>query len=193
MLQKVMADLAEFLEHEDRYGVRSMPGGFLPDLCPGFGLLTVAVLLTVVLPAFSMLQECSRSALPTLILPENQRIPSSALPWIVPGLRVSPAGLRWYIRSPRGAEVWVPLKLRLPVMVRLSRAALSRFARTLGTLVKSGVSRCRRWKIVENTIGTALLAKLIRVGRETRGGILAAPLRKLGFFPKTVIQMIACG
>jgi type II secretory pathway component PulF len=74
-------------------------------------------------------------------------------------------------------------------------AALSRFARTLGTLVKSGVSLLPALKIVENTIGNRVLAKLIsRVAEETRGGdSLAAPLRKLGVFPKTVIQMIAVG
>ena len=72
---------------------------------------------------------------------------------------------------------------------------MSRFARTLGTLVKSGVSLLPALKIVENTIGNRVLAKLIsRVAEETRGGdSLAAPLRKLGVFPKTVIQMIAVG
>jgi type II secretory pathway component PulF len=72
---------------------------------------------------------------------------------------------------------------------------LSRFARTLGTLVKSGVSLLPALKIVENTIGNRVLAKLIsRVAEETRGGdSLAAPLRKLGVFPRTVIQMIAVG
>jgi len=88
------------------------------------------------------------------------------------------------------------MKLRLPVMGSVFRAAaLSRFARTLGTLVKSGVSLLPALKIVENTIGNRVLAKLIsRVAEETRGGdSLAAPLRKLGVFPKTVVQMIAVG
>ena len=50
-------------------------------------------------------------------------------------------------------------------------------------------------KIVENTIGNIVLAKLIsRVAEETRGGdSLAGPLRKLGIFPKTVVQMINVG
>jgi type II secretory pathway component PulF len=74
-------------------------------------------------------------------------------------------------------------------------AALSRFARTLGTLAKSGVSLLPALKIVENTIGNIALAKLIaQVGEETRGGdSLAAPLRKLGIFPKTFVQMINVG
>src|SRR5438477_2200647 len=114
----------------------------------------------------------------------------------VPALAGAVARLRWYIRSPGGAEVWDRLKLRLPVMGSVFRAAaLSRFARTLGTLVKSGVSLLPALKIVENTIGNRVLSKLIsRVAEETRGGdSLAAPLRKLGVFPKTVIQMISVG
>ncbi len=74
-------------------------------------------------------------------------------------------------------------------------AALSRFARTLGTLVKSGVSLLPALKILVNTIGNLALAALIaQVSEETRGGdSLATPLRRLGIFPKTVIQMINVG
>jgi type II secretory pathway component PulF len=74
-------------------------------------------------------------------------------------------------------------------------AALGRFARTLGVLVKSGVSLLPGLKIVENTIGNLVLARQIaRVAEETRGGdSLATPLRKLGIFPRTAVQMIAVG
>jgi type II secretory pathway component PulF len=65
----------------------------------------------------------------------------------------------------------------------------------LGTLAKSGVSVLPALKIVENTIGNLVLAKAIaQVAEETRGGdSLATPLRKLGIFPRTAIQMIAVG
>jgi type II secretory pathway component PulF len=74
-------------------------------------------------------------------------------------------------------------------------AALSRFARTLGTLVKSGVSLLPALKIVENTIGNRILARQVAsVAEETRGGdSLATPLRKLGIFPRTMVQMIDVG
>jgi type II secretory pathway component PulF len=74
-------------------------------------------------------------------------------------------------------------------------AALGRFARTLGTLVGSGVSLLPALKIVESTIGNLVLAGFVaRVAEETRGGdSLAAPLRELGVFPRTAIQMISVG
>ena len=198
VLQKVMADLADLLEHEDEVRSEVLSAVAYPIFVLGFGVLTVAVLLTVVLPRlFSMLQEMLHALpLPTLILLKISAFLHRHWPWIVPGLAALLAGLRWYVRSPRGAEMWDQMKLRLPVMGSVFRmAALSRFARTLGTLVKSGVSLLPALKIVENTIGNRVLAKLIsRVAEETRGGdSLAAPLRKLGVFPRTVIQMIAVG
>jgi len=61
--------------------------------------------------------------------------------------------------------------------------------------VKSGVSLLPALKIVENTIGNRVLARQIAlVAEETRGGdSLAAPLRKLGIFPRSVVQMIDVG
>ena len=98
--------------------------------------------------------------------------------------------------DPRGAENWDRVKLRLPVLGSVFRAAaLGRFARTLGTLARSGVSLLPALKIVENTIGNRVLARQIaRVAEDTRGGnSLATPLRKLGIFPRTVVQMIDVG
>jgi type II secretory pathway component PulF len=62
-------------------------------------------------------------------------------------------------------------------------------------LARSGVSLLPALKIVENTIGNLVLAKIVaQVAEETRGGdSLAAPLRKLNVFPRTVVQMISVG
>lgn len=112
------------------------------------------------------------------------------------GLVVLVLGLRQLLRSEPGAEAWDKLKLHIPVVGPVFRtAALGRFARTLGTLVKSGVSLLPALRIVEHTIGNRILARQIaQVAEETRGGdSLAAPLRKLGLFPRTVVQMIDVG
>ncbi|MDB6108933.1 MAG: ral secretion pathway protein [Pedosphaera sp.] len=198
VLPKVMADLAELLEHEDEVRSEVLAAVSYPVFVLGFGLFTVVILLTVALPRlFSMLQDMLQVLpLPTLILLRVSGVLHHYWPWIFSGVAGVVAALRWYFRTPQGAEVWDSAKLRLPIMGAVFRAAaLSRFARTLGTLVKSGVSLLPALKIVENTIGNLVLAKLIaQVAEETRGGdSLAAPLRKLGIFPKTVIQMINVG
>jgi general secretion pathway protein F len=198
VLPKVMADLADFLEHEDEVRSEVLAAVSYPAFVLGFGLFTVTILLTVVLPRlFSMLQEMLQVLpLPTLILLKVSGSLHRHWPWLSIGLAGTIVGLRWYFRSPKGAEAWDRWKLKLPVLGSVFRAAaLTRFARTLGTLVRSGVSLLPALKIVENTIGNRVLAGLIsQVAEETRGGdSLATPLRKYGVFPRTVIQMIDVG
>jgi general secretion pathway protein F len=198
VLPKVMADLAELLEHEDDMRGEVNTAMAYPIFVLGFGFLTVAVLLTVVMPKlFSMLTEMSTSLpVPTLILLRVSGFIQAYWIPLVAGTAAALGGLRWYLRTPRGAARWDGFKLELPVLGGIYRAAaLSRFARTLGTLERSGVSLLPSLKIVEKTIGNVVLGKLIaQVAEETRGGdSLAAPLRKLGIFPKSVVQMISVG
>lgn len=197
VLPKVMLDLADLLEHEDEVRGEVKAAVAYPLFVLGFGVVTVTVLLTWVLPRlFGMLQEMAVLPLPTLIL---LRV-SGFMHHYWPGVAVVVLGLGiggWYfLRTAEGAELWDRLKLRLPVIGSVFRAAaLSRFARTLGTLAKSGVSLLPALKIVENTIGNRVLARQVaRVAEETRGGdSLAGPLRKLNLFPRTVVQMIDVG
>jgi general secretion pathway protein F len=198
VLPKVMLDLADLLEHEVEVRGEVVSAIAYPVFVLVFGIATVTVLLTVVLPKlFSMLQDMLPILpLPTLILLKVSHGLHSYWPWILAGLAPVIFGGRWYLRTPRGAENWDRIKLRIPLIGAVVRAAaLGRFARTLGTLVKSGVSLLPALKIVENTIGNQILAQQVAsVAEETRGGdSLAAPLRKLGIFPKTMIQMIDVG
>jgi general secretion pathway protein F len=198
VLPKVMIELADLLEHEDEVRDEVKAAVAYPAFVLVFGLCTVSVLLTVVLPRlFSMLQDMLPVLpLPTLILLNISKVLHQYWPWIVAGLAIAIFGVRWYRRTPQGAEVWDRVKLRLPMVGSVVRsAALGRFARTLGTLVRSGVSLLPALKIVESTIGNRILARQVsHVAEETRGGdSLATPLRKLGIFAGSVVQMIAVG
>lgn len=197
-LPKVLRDLASLLEHEDEVRSEVVAAVAYPIFVLGFGIFTVILLLTVVLPRlFGMLTEMMDVLpLPTLILLKL----SSTLHqygWAILILAVVLGfGLRHFLKSESGARVWDQFKLKIPLIGGIFRsAALGRFARTLGTLVRSGVSLLPALKIVENTIGNRVLAQAIsRVSEDTRGGqSLAAPLRKLGLFPHSVVQMIDVG
>lgn len=197
-LPKVMGDLADLLEHEDEVRGEVVAAVSYPLFVLAFGVITVGVLLTVVLPKlFGMLQEMVQVLpLPTLILLKVSGLLSRHWPWML-GLAVLAGwAARKYLKTPGGAYRWDSLKLSLPLIGPVFRsAALGRFARTLGTLARSGVSLLPALKIVEHTIGNLALADLVsRVAEETRGGdSLAGPLRKFGVFPKTAIQMISVG
>lgn len=197
-LPKVLSDLADLLEHEDEVRGEVQAAVAYPLFVLFFGILTVTILLTVVLPRlFGMLQEMlDVLPLPTLILLRVSHALHEYWPWLLGGTIATILGVRWYLRKPEGARIWDNIKLRLPVIGGVFRsAALGRFARTLGTLEKSGVSLLPALKIVENTIGNRVLAAQVAlVAEETRGGdSLAGPLRKLGLFPRTVVQMIEVG
>jgi len=198
LLAKVMADLANLLEHEDEVRGEVAAAVAYPIFVLAFGIVTVTVLLTVVLPRlFSLLQDMLPVLpLPTLVL---LRVSGFLQQWwgaVLLALGAIIVGGRSYLRSAQGRLMWDKVKLRLPLMGAVFQAAaLGRFARTLGTLVKSGVSLLPALKIVENTIGNLVLSALIaKVSEETKGGdSLAGPLRKVGLFPRTAIQMISVG
>jgi type II secretory pathway component PulF len=198
VLPKVMNDLADLMEHEDEVRGEVVAAVAYPLFVLCFGVVTVTVLLTVVLPRlFSMLQDMLKVLpLPTLILLKISETLNAHWLLILTAVAGVASFLTWHIHSPRGTQQWDRFKLRIPLIgpVFMS-AALGRFARTLGTLVKSGVSLLPALKIVENTIGNQILAaQIARVAEETRGGdSLAAPLRKLGVFPRSVVQMIDVG
>lgn len=197
-LPTVMADLANLLEHEDEVRGEVLGAVAYPGFVLCFGVLTVVVLLVFVLPRlFSMLDEMSNALpLPTLILLGVSRTLHKDWVLLLLGAIAVGGGIFWYLRTPKGAEAWDRVKLRIPLVGTVFRsAALGRFARTLGTLARAGISLLPALKIVENTIGNRILAQQIaRVAEETRGGdSLAGPLRKLGIFPRTVVQMIEVG
>jgi general secretion pathway protein F len=198
VLPKVMADLAVLLEHEDEVRDEIILAIGYPAFVLSFGVVTVTILLTVVLPRlFGMMQDMLPVLpMPTVILLAVSHGFHQFWPWILGCLIAVITAGRWYQHTLSGAERWDNIKLHLPMIGPVVRAAaLSRFARTLGTLAKSGVSLLPALKIVENTIGNRILAKQVAsVAEETRGGdSLAAPLRKLRLFPRTMIQMIDVG
>jgi general secretion pathway protein F len=72
---------------------------------------------------------------------------------------------------------------------------ISRFTRTLGTLLQGGVPALTALDIVKNVVGNTVLANIIQKARENvrEGEPIADPLRRSGLFPPVVVQMVAVG
>jgi general secretion pathway protein F len=86
--------------------------------------------------------------------------------------------------------------LSLPYLGTLfKKVALARFARTLATLLKSGVNLLTALDIVKNVVNNALLSRAIEEARESirEGQSIAPPLKKSGLFPPMLVHMIAVG
>ncbi len=117
--------------------------------------------------------------------------------WLLLLLAVGAAYLlRRYAATPKGREVLDGQLLRLPAFGTLIRMiAVSRFTRTLGTLLESGVPTLTALDIVQNVVGNSVLADAVRKARENvrEGESIADPLRRSGLFPPVVVQMVSVG
>ena len=102
---------------------------------------------------------------------------------------------RW-IRTERGRERWDVIKLTAPVFGKMNRlVAVSRFCRTLSTLLVSGVPIVSALQIVERVVGNTVLARAIHEATVniTEGQSISAPLKASGQFPPLVTHMVAIG
>jgi type IV pilus assembly protein PilC len=105
-------------------------------------------------------------------------------------------GFKWYYSTDSGHWNLDKLKLRIPVIGELvQKMAISRFSRTLGTLVNSGVPVLRALEIVSETAGNVVMAKAVTDARGCvrEGQKISAPLEASGMFPPMVTQMIDIG
>lgn len=98
--------------------------------------------------------------------------------------------------SPNGAKQWDAISLRLPIVGPTVRmVAVSRFTRTLATLLNGGVPMLVALDIVKNVVNNHVLAKAIDEARSniSEGESIAGPLKKSGQFPPIVIHMVNIG
>jgi type IV pilus assembly protein PilC len=104
--------------------------------------------------------------------------------------------IRQYYATPPGRKQIDGALLRAPVLGDLLRkSAVSRFTRTLGTLVSSGVSILEGLEITAKTAGNRVIHDAVMESRQSIAGgeTIAAPLEKSAVFPPMVISMIAVG
>jgi general secretion pathway protein F len=101
-----------------------------------------------------------------------------------------------WTRSKDGRMVWDSFALRLQVLGELVRTInVSRFARTLGTMLHSGVPMLRALETAKQIVGNVLIQQAVEEAKRavTEGESLAQTLKKSGHFPPTMIHMVAVG
>jgi type IV pilus assembly protein PilC len=114
---------------------------------------------------------------------------------IIAGIGAYVAVIRYYKTTPGKLQI-DKLMLSLPVLGDLLRkSAVSRFTRTLGTLISSGVSILDGLEITARTAGNMVIHNAVMESRASIAGgeTIAAPLQKSKVFPPMVISMIAVG
>ncbi len=197
-LDVVLVRLADFTEAQARLRSKIIGTMIYPAAMLVIGTLVLAALFTVVIPKITKIFEDTQVTLPwtTRALIGFSSFVSRF--WWVLFLLVA-AGiwglLRWR-RTPAGLAAWDRRLLTVPIFGRLVRTiAIGRFARTLSTLLKSGVPLLVAMDIVKNIVGNVRLAEVIEQARQAiqEGESIAAPLKRSGEFPPLVHHMVAVG
>jgi type IV pilus assembly protein PilC len=198
ILDTILMRLATFMEKNDAL-IRKVKGAMIyPAVILSVAVIAITVLLIFVIPVFESMFASVGLALP---LPTRVVIGLSRFLkhyWYIVGGVI--AGIAWMVRryyaTPNGKLSIDRFMLRVPVLGDvLRKSAVSRFTRTLGTLISSGVSILDGLEITAKTAGNRVIQDAIMASRASIAGgdTIAAPLQKSNVFPPMVISMIAVG
>ena len=199
ILDTILMRLATFMEKNDAL-VRKVKGAMIyPGVISTVAFIAISVLLIFVIPVFKKMFGDVGLPLP---LPTRVVISMSNFLRGIGGVLTVVAAaagvylLKKYYATNNGKLVIDKLLLKAPVLGDvLRKSAVSRFTRTLGTLIGSGVSILDGLEITAKTAGNRVISDAIMESRTSIAGgeTISAPLQKSNVFPPMVISMIAVG
>ena len=198
ILDTILMRLATFLEKADAL-MRKVKGAMIyPAVISSVAVLCITVLLWKVIPVFEgMFSSVNLELpLPTRVVVGLSRFVNGYWWAIIAAIAGTGFLVRQYYATADVKLVIDRLLLKVPVLGDvLRKAAVSRFTRTLGTLIASGVSILDGLEITARTAGNRVVQDAILASRASIAGgdTIAAPLAKSQVFPPMVISMIAVG
>ena len=197
-LEVVLERLAEYMEQSRDVRDTLLSALIYPAILIFVALVSIFILLGYVVPQFTELFEGVGQALP---LPTRITIAIGEFlqhyGWVILVLAVGAAWLvRYQLGQPRSRYQWHARFLRLPLAGSIiTKIEVTRFARTLGTLLHNGVPLLKALSIVKDTVDNQVIADgLERVASSLKEGqSLAAPLAEVAHFPAFAVHMIRVG
>jgi general secretion pathway protein F len=197
-LEAVLGRLAEFLNDQAKLKSKVSAALAYPAFMTVLGVVILFVMMVVVVPKVTRIFEDFAQSLPwyteALIFVSNI---FASLWWAMGILLI--AGyflLRRWLKTEEGRAKWDKRMLTLPLFGKLIvMIAVSRFARTLATLLSSGVPVLHAMDITRRVLGNVELMRVVEEARTSvrEGESIAVPLRRSGRFPPIVTHMIAVG
>jgi type IV pilus assembly protein PilC len=198
ILDTILMRLATFMEKNDAL-IRKVKGAMIyPGVIMTVAAIAVTVLLIFVIPVFENLFASAGLALPlpTRIVMGASRFLKGYWYVVLAVVGASVFMFKRYHATPDGKLKIDRMMLKVPVLGDvLRKSAVSRFTRTLGTLISSGVSILDGLEITAKTAGNRVVQDAIMESRSSIAGgdTIAQPLKKSGVFPPMVISMISVG
>jgi type IV pilus assembly protein PilC len=200
VLEVVLARLAEFQEKAQKIKGKVIAAMFYPVAVMIVAVAILAILMIFVVPKFElifkdMLPGQELPAFTRLVLGISNTIKDHSIvtSCIVVALII---GFVIWKRTKSGRYIVDKIKLKMPVLGPVfSKVAISRFARTLGTLVSSGVPILQALTIVRETAGNVVVGEAVSSVHESvkEGETITAPLEASNVFPPMVISMVDVG
>ncbi|OFW55648.1 MAG: pilus assembly protein PilC [Candidatus Solincola sediminis] len=199
VLDDVLLRVATTLESEAEIRQRIKSAMTYPAAMFCISILLLIVMIVFVVPTFENMFKNLGASLPFLtkiIMTISHFVASIKGVFILIILIVGFVLLKRWIKTPKGRRKLDALKLKIPVFgILFHKMSLSRFSRTLGTLVASGVPILQALEITSKTVGNMLVAEAVdsvRAGVK-EGDSIARPLGQSPLFPPMVTQMLAIG
>ncbi|HVK62300.1 MAG TPA: type II secretion system inner membrane protein GspF [Bdellovibrionales bacterium] len=197
-LDVILLRLAEFTEAENELNSKVKSAMLYPIIMMIFVTAMLGVLFVFVIPKMQAVFESAELKLPwytEVVIGISGFLVNY---WWLVGLIVLAAMFffRSWKNSPSGSHQYDVITLKLPVVGKIARlVAVSRFTRTLATLLQGGVPMLQAMDIVRNVVGNSVLASAIDDARNniSEGESVAGPLKRSGEFPPIVTHMINIG
>jgi type IV pilus assembly protein PilC len=203
ILDTILLRLATFIEKNDALVSKVKGAMIYPMVIGTVAAGAISILLIFVIPTFQkMFGEAGVALpLPTVIVINLSKFLRTPPPhfggWVlVGGAYFGFRGVKKYYATSNGQLTMDRLMLKVPVLGDVIRkSAVSRFTRTLGTMISSGVSILEGLEITAKTSGNRVVQDAIMESRASIAGgdTISAPLKKSGVFPPMVISMINVG
>jgi type IV pilus assembly protein PilC len=198
LLAEVLARLATYLENTARLRKKVKSSMMYPTAVTVVAIAITTFLLVRVVPVFGEIYDGFGAELPgpTKFLITLSDLIRNNLLYIGPALGLLIYGWFAYIKTKPGREFWDRTRIRLPIFGSIAhKICLARFARTLASLVRSGVPILEVLNIVANTAGNVVMEKAVRTASTDieRGDGISAALGKHPIFPSMIIRMMTAG
>lgn len=197
-LEEVLCRLADFTEYQAMLKSKVTGALMYPVIMAIVGTSLMIYLLVSVVPKITSIFDDAGAILPlpTRVLMGISSFAQQYWYLLILGGALGFWFFKRYSRSEKGRRRLDQLSLKAPIFGELFRKiAISRFSRTMGTLLRSGVQLLQALDIVKNVVNNKVLAEAIDSTKESvrEGESVAEPLRRSGQFPPMVIHMIAVG
>lgn len=197
-LEGVLTRLTQFTESQAKLKGKVGAALAYPVLMLVIGTTLISVLMIAVVPNVTAIFESMDQALPwyTALLIATSHFAAGYWWAVLTVLGAAAYGFRRWKRTPEGHLRWDGFVLTVPVFGKLIQMlSIARFARTLATLLSSGVALLGAMDIVRSVLGNAMLEKVVEeaISSIREGQSIAEPLKRSGHFPPIVTHMIAIG